>query len=193
MRLPRLLASTSVALLVATAPALAAAYLPFPDDIRTHLNLSYTPPCTICHDTLAGGLPNTIVHPFGQAMLGEGVQYSATPQEIGNALDDLAQKMNDSDCNKIPDIQQLRDGRDPNPPGEYLDGSGTANPNDEPDAGCTSGANPVFYGCSAQLAPAAPAYGGWAALVTALVTTLGLALARRRREPRPLSSRSAAA
>jgi hypothetical protein len=175
MRLFRLLASASVALLVAITPRLSSAYLPFPGYIQTHLKLMYTPPCTICHQTLLGGLPNTLVQPFGQAVFKAGVTPASTEAEFDAALDSLGNL--DSDCNKIPDLMQLADGRDPNPPGEYIDGSSKSTPNDEPPGGCGPGLQPVLYGCGSQLSAALPSWGGAAALVA----VLGVSLARRRR------------
>jgi MYXO-CTERM domain-containing protein len=173
----RRFASTSAALLVAITPRLASAFFPFPGYVQTHLALDYTPPCTICHMTLSGGAPATLVHPFGQAMLNQGaLTPSSTEAEVDAALDDLTRTMTDSDCNGIIDTKQLQDGRDPNPPGEYIDGSDKPNPDDEPPGGCADALQPVLYGCGAQLSPAAPSWAGSAALVVAL----GIALARRR-------------
>jgi hypothetical protein len=185
MRLPRPLAFASTALLFAFTPRLASAYFPFPADIQQHLALTYTPPCTICHATTAGGLPSTLVHPFGQAMLRAGsLTFTSTEAEVDAALDDLAATKNDSDCNGIPDIEQLEQGRDPNPPGEYIDGSNKPTPDDEPDAGCGDALQPVLYGCGVQRSPAPPSGDGSAAL-GGVVAALGLVLTRRRRRGPP--------
>jgi hypothetical protein len=180
MRPLRVLASTSIALLVGITPGLASAYLTFPPWIQSDLALDYTLTyCQICHNNPNGGI-GTVTMPFGVAMKTEGtLVFSSTQAEVDAALGDVAKNMIDSDCNGIPDIQQLKDGRNPNPPGQYIDGSGRPTPDDEPDGGCVGAPpppNPVFYGCGAQLASAAPSWEGSAALVTAL----GLALARRR-------------
>lgn len=184
MRSLRLLASTSVALLVAIVPRLASAYVTFPPWIQSHLSLDYTlTDCQICHNNPAGGI-GTVTMPFGVAMKTEGnLVYTSTQEEVWAALDDVTKNMIDSDCNGIIDTDQIKLGRDPNRPGEYIDGSGKATPNDERDAGCTPapvGPAPVFYGCGAQLAPAVPSWEGSAPAVAALVTALALACRRRR-------------
>lgn len=189
MRPLRALASASIALLVAITPRLASAYYPFPMDIQQHLGLAYTPPCTICHLNDQGGLPNTLVHPFGQAMYRTGLVYTATEAEVAMALDQLTRDGNDVDCNGIIDTTQLEMGYDPNFPGVRL-GASSLSPDgggldagvagegdlDPPDGGCANPLQPVVYGCSAQLSPAAPSWGGLGALVAAL----GIALVRRR-------------
>jgi hypothetical protein len=185
MRLLRPLASASLALFVALTPRLASAYFPFPGYVQTHLMLSYVPQCTICHNSDNGGLPVTLTEPFGKAMLAQGLAFTSTEAEVDAALDALAKAKTDSDCNGIPDITQLEDGRDPNPPGEYIDGSGKPNPDDEPDGGCPQEADAgaevpqPAYGCGAQLSPAAPSWEG--SVAAGLVAALGLALVRRPR------------
>ena len=186
MRPLRPLVCTSFALLVAMTPAFASAFNPFPGYIQTHLALTYTPPCTICHATLAGGLPSTLVHPFGQAMLNQGgLTPGSTEAQVDAALDDLTKSQTDSDCNGIIDTKQLQMGRDPNPPGEYLNGDTMPAPDDEPDGGCSDALAPVLYGCGAHIA--APASVSWQG-AAALVAALGLALTGRARR-RPVRSR----
>jgi hypothetical protein len=172
--------SASIALLVAIAPAIACAFTTFPGYVQTHLDLTYTPPCTICHQTLAGGAPATLIHPFGQAMLKYGgLTPSSSEAQVGAALDALTAAKVDSDCNHIIDTEQLQQGRDPNFPGEYIDGEAGA-PEDPADGGCPNPLQPVLYGCGAQLSPADPSWEGSVAFITGLGTALGLALARRR-------------
>src|SRR4051812_25530807 len=80
MRSLRTLLSSSLAILVTAAPALAAASPPFPEAIRADLKLPYSLGtsacltkvtsdchCTICHQTNSGGA-NTVTQPFGKAM-----------------------------------------------------------------------------------------------------------------------------
>jgi hypothetical protein len=188
MRSLRLFASTSTALLVGMTPGLASAFNTFPPWIQTQLDLGYTLTyCQICHNNPLGGI-GTVTMPFGVAMKTEGnLVFSSTQAEVDAALADVAKNMIDSDCNGIPDIQQLKDGRNPNPPGQYIDDSGRPTPDDEPDGGCAgTGAppppNPVLYGCGAQLAPAAPSWEG--ASAAGLVAVLGLARALRPRRRR---------
>jgi len=178
MRSSFALLTTSIAVLVAMAPGPAAANPLFPPTVQTDAPLSYTPPCTICHLTLAGGT-GTAIKPFALAMRGAGLT-DPLPGTVGPALTMVAAAMPpiDSDCDGTPDVQQLKDGRDPNFPGEYIDNSGKATPS-EPGCGADAGTStpelPAF-GCGAQLAPAPAQWSGAAVLVAAL----GAALARVR-------------
>jgi hypothetical protein len=170
-------------------PRVASAFFPFPGYVKNHLNLSYTPDCIICHMSDSGGLPDTLV-PFGQAMYTLGnLTPGSSEAEVDAALDTLAAMGIDSDCNKISDIKQLKGGRDPNPPGEYIDMSGKPNPNDEPPGGCTTKAtlSPI-YGCGARLSPMAPSWEGAAAMAVAISLVL---TSRRwpRRRTRPCDHR----
>jgi len=171
MRSPRTLFSTSVALLVTAAPAVAAASPIFPDAIKADLSLTYdlgTTHCIICHANNNGGM-GTVVQPFGLNMKGANLAEENT-DSLKKALDALEAAHTDSDCNGVPDIEQLKGGQDPNT-GEYIDGSGkTAMPS--PGCGGT-----VAFGCGAQLSRVA---GSWQGAL-ALAAVLGAALARRRR------------
>lgn len=173
MRLLRRFLRLSVVAAIALAPRIAAANPLFPSAVQAHLGLPYLPPCTICHPNDLGGL-GTAVKPFAIAMKGQGLT-DPDPSTVGPALDALDAMMTDSDCNGIPDVEQLKDGRDPNAPGDYIDGSGKTAP---PETGCSSSIT-TAYGCGAQLAPAAPSDGA-APLIAALVTVLGAALTRGR-------------
>jgi len=97
----------------------------FPAEIRAHLGLSYTPPCTLCHNTPSGGF-GTVTTPFGKSMMARGL-VAENLQSLDTALDALAAEMTDSDGDGVPDIPELKNGTDPNVPG----GGGT----------------PVSYGC----------------------------------------------
>lgn len=82
----------------------------FPDGIQSHLGLSYTPPCTLCHATPAGGGP--IVTKFGESMLAAGL--TPTASTLIPALDSLAANNTDSNHDGRSDIEQLKEGSDPN-------------------------------------------------------------------------------
>jgi hypothetical protein len=181
--LPRLV-STSIALVVASAPSLVAASPTYPADIKTDLSLTYdlgTTHCTICHATNVGGV-GTVIQPFGKAMRAAGLTLE-NPPALQAALTMLDTDKNDSDCNGIPDIEQIKAGRDPNT-GAYIDGSGRiapAEPGCGADAG-TSGAGsppPLVYGCGARIAPV-PVTPFWQG-AAAVVAGLWLVLARRHR------------
>ena len=173
MRSRLALLSACVTALASLVPVPARADSTFPMKIQTALGLSYTPPCNICH-TSPTGFPAPTTEPFAQAMKSAGLIAPDPSDTLETALSALEGAMQDSDCNGIPDIAQLKDGRDPNPPGEYIDGSGKMAPSDP---GCSE---PVSFGCAAQLTPY-PAYWQGAALVLAW---LGALLVRRQRARR---------
>lgn len=85
----------------------------FPFAIHMELNLTADPPCTICHASLEGGL-GSVNKPFGRAMMDAGAKASDTTLLIA-ALKTLEAAGTDSDGDKVPDIQELKDGTDPNP------------------------------------------------------------------------------
>lgn len=178
----RTLVLIPVSLALLLAPSVASATAGFPDNIKTDLGLTYLPPCTICHETDSGGA-GTVTRAFGKAMRAQGLQPDNSAS-LQSALDGLAKDKNDSDCDGVDDIQQLKDGRDPNT-GEFIDGSGKPKP--EVDAGCSGsggggpgGGDDPRYGCGAQLAAAPLPDATWP-LAATIATVLGLALSRRRR------------
>jgi len=113
----------------------------FPGEIQSHLQLSYTPQCTLCHGSVTGGGP--VVQPFGEAMLAAGLTVSGG-STLTNALDTLKRNKTDSNGNGISDIDELVAGNNPNP--------------DKP---------PIKYGCGAKIAPGSPV--GWHVPILALV------------------------
>ncbi len=178
MRSLRRFLRPSLVAAIALAPRVASANPLYPSMVESHLSLSYLPPCTICHTSNLGGT-GTATQPFAIAMKAVGLS-GLDPSTVDPALDTLQAMMTDSDCNGIPDIEQLKDDRDPNAPGEYIDGSNRTAP---PDPGCSSSSSSsstTAYGCGAQLAPGAPPSDGAAPLVAALLTVLGAALTRMR-------------
>jgi len=112
-------------------PHIARAEPAYPSDIQSHLGLGYTPPCTVCHATNSGGL-GTISTPFGKALQAHGLTTNSAT--LDPALDALASTNNDSDGNSVPDIQQLKNGNDPN----------TGAP--------LSNVEPLQFGCGAHIA-----------------------------------------
>lgn len=181
MRSPLALASLSIALLT---PAVASATSSFPNAMKTHLALTYSPPCTVCHTTDSGG-SGTVTKEFGKSMRENGLS-SGNTDSLNAALDALTAANVDSDCDGVLDPQQLKDGREPNS-GEFIDGSGKPKP-DNADAGaCGSGgegsSTDPAYGCGAQLAHGPAPQSAWA-MVAALATMLGLAASRRGRRRR---------
>jgi hypothetical protein len=107
-----------VALLAVTALGREAKAMPtFPAEIQAHLELGFTPPCTLCHATPAGG--GAVVSKFGQSMLASGLTSDIST--LDRALDSLATKKTDSNADGTTDVEQLKEGMDPST-GESLTG-----------------------------------------------------------------------
>lgn len=129
--LPLALAAFTTALLAGGA---ARATQGFPDEIHAHLALSYTPACTICHQTPAGG-NGTATQPFAVSMKARGL----VPNDNGSldtALDALAAEKRDSDGDGVPDIDELKAGTDPNAAGGGEGGASA--PAEVPEYGCAA-------------------------------------------------------
>jgi hypothetical protein len=180
-------ASAAISLSILAAPVPAAASPTYPGLIDTDLSLDYdlgTTHCTICHTSNSGGI-GTAITPFALAMRSAGLTLE-NPPALQTALATLDANGTDSDCNGTPDIQQIKDGQDPNT-GVYINGS-TMSPPADPgcslsDAGSSGGTLPV-YGCGAHIAPGGD--GGrapWQA--TGFLVALAVALGRGRRSSRP--------
>jgi hypothetical protein len=152
-------------LLFLLAPALARASAPFPSAVQSHLSLSYAPACSLCHLNGVTGL-GTVTTPFGVALRAHGAA-AGDVTKLDAALDAMRLDGTDSDCDGVPDIQELINGTDPNVP-DVRDGGVLAH--DGGTCGTQSAALPgLTYGCGGSVAPGL--VGGLAALV----------LARRRR------------
>jgi hypothetical protein len=145
-----------ILLLSALLAAPAAAAPIFPAEIAAHLSAP-TPPCTICHQGTPG--IGTATTAFATEMKARGLQVGNLAS-LDAALDAVAAENHDSNGNGIPDIQELKDGNDPN----AVSNATTVTPT---------------YGCVGAVAGArAGEARGGAALVVALL--LALVAARRR-------------
>lgn len=83
----------------------------FPDVVAEHLGLSSPPGCELCHTgTQARG---TVTTPFGVSMRSRGAQ-AYDEDSIRTALDALEAEKKDSDGDGVPDIDELRNGGNPN-------------------------------------------------------------------------------
>jgi hypothetical protein len=175
-------------ILVAVAPRVASASPTYPGLIDTDLGISYlgTSDCIICHATNSGGV-GTVVQPFGMAMKAAGLTLE-NPPALQAALATLAANGTESDCSGVSDIEQLKEGFDPNN-GVCLSGMCGA---PLPDAGCAAGAAGAGstaddlpgYGCDAQVAPGVAGAAGMGSAGLLAAAMLGSVLARRRRRAR---------
>jgi hypothetical protein len=85
----------------------------FPPAIREHLGLEADPACTVCHATDEGE-DDTVVRPFGTTMMRLGVHGDSDTRALIAALDVAESNRLDSDFDGVSDVQELRDGTDPN-------------------------------------------------------------------------------
>lgn len=152
-----LFASAFGAVLGVAAPAQASEI--FPPEIRKELELDAAPNCTICHATDVGGL-KTVVKPFGLRMQERGLLYRNLPS-LRIALTALEGEGSDVDGDGVSDIDELRDGTDPN-----VDPSGKAPI--VPEYGCSVGSGPGSAGSR------------WGALGLSLLAGLAWARGRKR-------------
>jgi hypothetical protein len=130
----------------------------FPGQIQQELGMSCAPPCTLCHRDNQGGL-GTAGKPFADQMVTAGLE-AREPDRIRPALDALEAAATDSDGDGVPDVEELRQERDPNVKG----------------AGVVCGPT---YGCGAHVA--ARDHVDPTALIAALAVALMLCAAARRR------------
>jgi len=102
-------AAVSVAALTSNAALSSQSY---PHQLATTLGLAKDPPCTICHRDLNGGT-GTVTKPFGKTMQGFGL-HSGDPASLAAAIQKSEQARADSDGDGVPDITELKNGKDPN-------------------------------------------------------------------------------
>jgi hypothetical protein len=108
----------------------------FPPVVKAELRLKAAPDCTLCHRDDQGGV-HTVTKPFGLTMLGLGV----TGGNVGSleaALRTDEADATDSDGDGVPDVDELRNGTDPNVP-QATDGGTIALPKQPPlpETGCS--------------------------------------------------------
>jgi hypothetical protein len=147
--------SSSVLLLFALVLAAPLGASPiFTGIVRDALELSSAPPCTLCHATQSGGA-GTATQPVVLSLMELGF-VGNDPDSLLAALTELKALEIDSDGDGMSDVDELREGRDPNSASEAPSLEG-----------------PLYgFGCQG-------ASSGEAALYSS--TLLGLFLLRRRR------------
>jgi hypothetical protein len=102
-------------------PTSAYATQKFPSAIYYHLYGSFTikpysPPCSLCHSRGSTG-PGTAQTPFALSAKAQGLVPGDTTS-LNTALSAMDKEEVDSDGDGVPDIQELREGTDPNTPAD---------------------------------------------------------------------------
>jgi hypothetical protein len=145
-------------LLALTVASRALASDPYPELIKQQLLLEQPPLCTICHETLIGGLM-TINKPMGRTLQQKyGLRFQ-DPAGLRAAIMRMQENGDDSDGDRISDTAELQQGTDPNVP------QGGA-PLEE-----------ARYGCYCSAVGGSPSFGAGAAWLSGFA----LAMGRRRR------------
>ncbi|WP_394839230.1 hypothetical protein LVJ94_20285 [Pendulispora rubella] len=142
--------------------ALPAAATPnFPGAIQRDLSLNAPPPCTTCHNNPAGGT-GTVTQPFGMKMIARGL-VPGDETTLQRALGALDAENSDVDGDGVKDIQELRNGTDPN--------GSTETPS---------------YGCGGSISPVNPrrALPDASVILSGTLMAIGAIFLRRRRLPR---------
>jgi len=85
----------------------------YPPHLRSVIGLSYTPDCTLCHTSDLGG-DGTAVKPFGVTILRLGALGNDNLASLTTALEAAGRDRIDSDEDETGDIDELRQGSDPN-------------------------------------------------------------------------------
>jgi hypothetical protein len=131
----RLVVSTTLAFALVAPSAFATPN--FPSAIAQHLGLRQAPDCSLCHD----GTPSsgTATTPFALSMRQRGLVANDVGS-LTNALEALRGEQTDSDCDGVPDIDELLRGSDPN--------VATATDGGAAPGGACGNAVKATYGCS---------------------------------------------
>jgi len=162
---PRRLLACSFGAVLALVAAPALATPDFPETLQERLDMPCVPQCVLCHETPSGGL-GTARKPFVDdvLMFGGGILLPNEPQTLRDSITNMERAgQGDADHDGVLDIVELRDGSDPNVPGE----------------GNLCGPK---YGCGARIAPhnTPDSFGALGAGLVAAVLALAMRRARRR-------------
>ncbi len=108
------LGKSSLALAVLLLASRAHASPNYPEAVQGYLGKGASiPPCTLCHSSDLGG-PGTVSTPFGHAVLSHGASGKNDVGALRAALAEMDSESDDSDCDGVPDLDELRSGGDPN-------------------------------------------------------------------------------
>lgn len=164
----RITTALSSALFVALGSASAWASPTFPDSVKSDLNLSYSPACTLCHNNQSGGA-GTATQPFAVSMKADGLISGDRPS-VQMALTKMTSDKTDSDKGGVDDVTELKNGTNPNDPSDDHNQSNGTPTTASPAYGC---------GASAHIAPN-PETEGW--MVGGLAMAIGAFVLRRNRK-----------
>ena len=107
----------------------------YPGELAATLMLTQAEPCTLCHQSDAGG-DGTVVTPFGRSMILLGATGNDNRSTLREALQESDRKGIDSDGDGYTDLDELRAGEDPN---------------DNPDPGAVEDLPVPEHGCAVSV------------------------------------------
>lgn len=142
----------------------------YPGALRSTLDLTHDPPCTLCHSPSDGG-SGPVTTPFGAALVKRGLGGHGDTTSLDAAIARLRADSVDSDGDGARDLDELAWGGDPN----------------APDLPADPNAQPPQYGCSvgSVAANGATRHGrSRTSALVALAAVMGLARWRAARAPR---------
>jgi uncharacterized protein (TIGR03382 family) len=122
LRLRLLLGLLAAALAAALAPLSARATPGLPGQVRSSLQLDYTPACSLCHEEGKTG-SGTVFTPFALSARARGLvaggegggrSGSSAGTSLVGALARMTTDQVDSDGDGVDDVAELKDGTDPN-------------------------------------------------------------------------------
>jgi len=99
----------------------------YPIELRTALDLNYTPSCTLCHSSASASSAGPVDTPFGKSMVARGLRGASAPYDGGTetdagtvdpslvaAIEAMRKDEVDSDGDGMEDLDELSWRGDPN-------------------------------------------------------------------------------
>ena len=146
---PRAILPLTLTLGALLSPGIVLASDPYPEYVFRIYGTPHEPECTLCHSTLEGG-DNTITTKFGKNLEALGAR-GKIPDTLTSALVAAANARQDSDEDGATDLQELRDGTDPNLEGDAILGAGGGGAGEELDLGGLDALPPLpAHGCAME-------------------------------------------